>query len=248
MRRHGHRARGRPVVAHTGALVSALLLAAACGVAKGPAPTPAYWPTDGWRTSAPEAQGLDSALLADGLRAIQAKGLSIHSLLLIRNGELILDAYFYPYDGTTVHQLQSVTKSVTTTLVAIAADQGRLRLDDRLVSFFPDRTIRNLDARKGRITVRDLASMSSGLDCTADHDELTLDEMKASADWVQFALDLPMAAEPGSRFAYCSPGMHLLSAVLQKATGMKEAEFARDRKSTRLNSSHIQKSRMPSSA
>lgn len=216
----------RRSTAVVGTLIPTMILVAACAGAGTPAPTPAYWPTDGWRTAAPETQGLDSAKLAEGLLAIRGKGLTIHSLLLARKGELLLDAYFYPYDGSTVHELQSVTKSVTTTLIAIAADKGKLGLDDTLVSFFPDRTIANRDARKERITVRHLASMSSGLACTAEGDERTLEEMKSSPDWVQFALDLPMAAEPGSKFVYCSPGMHLLSAILQAATGMTELEFA----------------------
>jgi CubicO group peptidase (beta-lactamase class C family) len=205
--------------------LSAALVACSTGQAL---PSPDYWPTQAWRTSTPEAQGLDSARLAEGLLAIRAKNLPIHSLLLVRNGDLFLDASFYPYDGLTVHDLASVTKSVTTALVGIAADQGKLRLDDPIVSFFPDRTIANLDARKGRITVRHLASMSSGLDCTAANGEQTLSDMKASTDWVQFALDLPASADPGSVFSYCSPGMHLLSAILQQATGMTELDFARE--------------------
>jgi hypothetical protein len=112
-------------------------------------------------------------------------------------------------------------------LIAIAADQGKLELDQPLVSFFPDRTIANRDARKEAITVRHLASMSSGLDCTAEYDEATLREMQASPDFVQFTLDRPMIDEPGNRFIYCSPGMHLLSAVLQQATGMTALDFAR---------------------
>jgi CubicO group peptidase (beta-lactamase class C family) len=120
-----------------------------------------------------------------------------------------------------------VTKSVTTTLVGIAADQGKLRLDDPVLSFFPDRAVANRDARKERVTVAHLASMTSGLDCVATPDEPTLAEMTASADWVQFTLDRPMVAEPGTTFSYCSPGMHLLSAVLTRATGMSELDFAR---------------------
>jgi CubicO group peptidase (beta-lactamase class C family) len=206
--------------------LSAVLVA--CSAAQQPFPSPDYWPTQSWRTATPEAQGFDSAKLADGLLAIRAKNLPIHSLLLVRNGDLFLDASFYPYDGSTVHDLASVTKSVTTALIGIAADQGKLRLDDPIVSFFEDRTIANRDARKERITVRNLASMSSGLDCTAADGEQTLRDMKASADWVQFALDLPAIADPGSTFSYCSPGMHLLSAILQQATGMSELDFARE--------------------
>lgn len=190
-------------------------------------PAPDYWPTTGWRTAAPEAHGFDSATIAHGLRSIGEDGTRIHSLLVVRGGEVILDAYFYPYDGSTVHDVASVTKSVTTTLIAIAADQGRLDLDAPMLSFFPDREIANLDARKEHITVRHLASMSSGLECYHQPNEPTNMAMQASPDWVQFALDLPMAYEPGTHFAYCSPGMHLLSAILQQATGMSSLEFAR---------------------
>lgn len=188
---------------------------------------PVYWPTQGWRSSPPEEQGFDSAKLAEGLQAIRQQEFNIHSLLIIRNGLVVVDAYFYPYDGRTVHDLASVTKSVMTTLIAIAADQGQLELDRPMVSFFPDRTIANRDARKEAITVRHLASMSSGLDCTAEYDEATLREMQASPDYVQFTLDRPVVWEPGAHFVYCSPGMHLLSASLQQATGMTALDFAR---------------------
>jgi hypothetical protein len=76
------------------------------------------------------------------------------------------------------------------------------------------------------MTVGDLATMTSGLACEAEPDEPTLAAMEASPDFVQFALDLPMAAEPGTTFAYCSPGTHLLSAILTQATGSTEFEFA----------------------
>ena len=81
--------------------------------------------------------------------------------------------------------------------------------------------------RKERITVKHLVSMSSGLDCIRDEDERTQREMKANPDWVQFAVDRPARWEPGTHFVYCSPGTHLLSAILQQATGMTALEFAR---------------------
>ena len=186
------------------------------------------WPTNGWRTSTPEEQGFDSGKLADGLQAARQQNLNIDSLLVIRNGSVLLDAYFYPYDGTTVHDLASVTKSFTTTLIAIAADQGKLRLDQPIVSFFPERTIANRDAWKEHITVRHLAGMVNGFEsgCLSG-DEPTLNAMRASPDWVQAALDRKMVREPGTSFCYDSPGMHLLSAILQKVTGMTELDFAR---------------------
>lgn len=188
---------------------------------------PDYWPTDGWRSSTPEEQGIDSNKLAEVLFAIREKNVQIHSLLIVRNGYIVADAAVYPYDGETVHDMASVTKSVMTTLIGIAIDQGKLALDDRMLSFFPDRTIANLDRQKEQISVRHLVSMSSGLDCTREYDELTLQEMQAGPDFVQFTLDRKAAWAPGEHFVYCSPAIHLLSPILQQATGMTALEFAR---------------------
>jgi CubicO group peptidase (beta-lactamase class C family) len=170
---------------------------------------------------------LDSEKLADAFREMRTRKLKIHSLLIVRHGRLVFDAVFYPYDEADPHNLASVTKSVMTTLVAIAADEGKLDLDKPALSYFPGRAIANRDERKERITVRHLTGMTSGLDCVGEHDEPTLHQMDQSPDWVQFALDLKMANEPGTVFSYCSPGMHLLSAILQNATGMTALEFAK---------------------
>jgi CubicO group peptidase (beta-lactamase class C family) len=168
---------------------------------------------------------MDPLKLIAGLQAAQGTGL-FHSALIVRHGSVVLEAYSYPYDDTIYHDLASVTKSVTTTLVGIAATQGKLDLDAPIVSFFPNRTIDGREL-KDAITVRDLASMSSGLDCIGYPSEITLEEMQASSDWAQFVLDLDVVAEPGTVFSYCSPGMHLLSAILSRATGMSAFEFAR---------------------
>jgi len=192
----------------------------------GAVPEPAYWPTIGWLTSSPEAQGFDSAKLAEGLQAIKQNGTSVHSILIVRSGFVFLDAYFYPYDGSYYHDLGSVTKSVMTTLIGIAADQGELDLDQPMLSFFVDRTVANRDSRKESITVWHLAAMTSGFEVDLVDDENTLIEMRASDDWVQFSLDRPVVAEPGTRFAYDSASIHLLSAILQQATGMTAAEYA----------------------
>ena len=189
---------------------------------------PDYWPTQGWRTSTPEEQGINSAKLAEGLLVIKEKGIRIHSLLLVRYGRVFLDAYFYPYDGSAVHDMASVTKSITTTLIGIAIDQGKLKLDDPMVSFFPEITITNPDPRIDKVTLKDLVMMANGLESTGmAQDEHTLAVMESSDNWLKTAVDRKMAYDPGTHFVYDSPGMHILSGILQKATGMTELEFAR---------------------
>jgi CubicO group peptidase (beta-lactamase class C family)/acetyl esterase/lipase len=199
------------------------------GAEAAPVEAGAYWPTTAWRTTTPEEQGMDSAKLAQALLTIRQRQIPIHSLLIIRDGSVLLDASFYPYDGSTVHDFASVTKSVMTTLTAIAAEQGLLDLDAPMVSFFPEYAVANMDSRKESITVRNLANMASGLDSVGlAEDEGSLREMQATDNYVQWALNRKAVWEPGTQFVYDSPGMHLLSAILQQATGMTALEFAEE--------------------
>lgn len=182
------------------------------------------------QVSTPEEQGMDSGALAEGIDFLMSnrETYRIHSVVVIRNDHVVLDAGFYPFLPEWGHDIASVTKSVTSTLVGIAIDKGYLDdVDARVLDFFPDYTVANLDPRKRRMTLEHLLTMRSGFECDPTNSEATLTEMTASADWVQFTLDLPMEDEPGERRVYCSPNVHLLSAILQRATGMGTLEFAR---------------------
>ena len=193
-----------------------------------PAPPQTYWPAQDWRTVTPEEQGFDSGKLAELLQAVRDQNIGLDSLLIIRNGYLVLDATFYPYDNAFPHDLASVTKSVMTTLIGIAIDQGKIQLDQSMISFFPDRIIANLDGRKEKITVRHLVSNVNGFESGCmEGDMPTIQAMMADPDWVQHSLDRNVVHEPGDFFCYDSPGIHTLSAILQEATGMTALEFAR---------------------
>jgi len=194
--------------------------AAATTSATGP-----YWPTDDWRTSSPEDQGMDSQVLAKMKDAIQEKKLNLHSLLVIRNGYLVSENYFASYDSDIWHEIFSCTKSVISTLIGIAFDKGYIdRLDQRVVDFFPQRKFENLDQRKEEMTLENLLTMSSGLDWPEDNELFR--ELNKSPDWVNFVLDRPMIKTPGSEFNYCSGCSHVLSAILQETTGMSTRQFA----------------------
>jgi CubicO group peptidase (beta-lactamase class C family) len=186
---------------------------------------PDYWPTEGWLASTPERQGVDSGALVNALDAIAEQNLAIHSLLIVRHGYVVLDVYFYPYSGKLPHDVASVTKTITATLVGLALENGFLNdLDQPVFDFFPD--FAGVEDKKA-ITVRHLMTMSSGLDCGYRPGEAELFAMLKSPDWVQFSLGLPVKTTPGSRFGYCSSGLHLLSAIVQRTTGMPTHDFAR---------------------
>jgi CubicO group peptidase (beta-lactamase class C family) len=183
-----------------------------------------YWPAGKWRTATPESQGIDSAALASAISQIREKQLGVHSLLVIRHGYVVVDTYFYPYSAGTPHDLASVTKTLTSTLTGVAVKNGFLKLDQPLVSFFPDEQV---EEAKRKITIEDTLRMQTGLDCGFLPGEQELERMKRSENWVRFALSLPVKYEPGTHPSYCSPGYHLLGSAIGAAAHMKEAEFGR---------------------
>ncbi len=186
-----------------------------------------YWPADEWRSSTPESQGLSSAKLAEVLDFIGHEQIQIHSLLVVRHGWLVLEAYFFPCTRATLHDVCSCTKSVSSTLIGIAMDQGKIRsVKESISDLFPNRTLLNDSPAKRRITLQNILSMTSGMDYPL-LGEPRLAPMRRAPDMVQAVLDLPMVAEPGTVFGYNSGGSHLLSAIVTLRTGMTAEDFAR---------------------
>ena len=213
------------------ALVSLMLIAGSTSTQPSTStsvPDPVYWPTEDWRTSTPEEQGMDSELLAKMFEHIAQNQINLHSVLIIRNGYVVTEAYFHPYTVDTPHQTASVTKSVISILLGIAIDRGSIRgVEQPLLDFFPGRWIANVDVRKQAISLEHLLTMTSGIACKDRSG--TDDQMQQSHGWIQFMLDLPMAYVPGEQFSYCSGGPHLLSAILEKTTSLKTRDFANAR-------------------
>jgi CubicO group peptidase (beta-lactamase class C family) len=199
-----------------------------CGAAHAQGAALSIWPTQQWQTSTPEEQGMDSAALA---RLVDfGATLSLDSLLIARHGKIVLDAYYAPYSADVLHAINSATKAVIGTLTAIATKQGLLDgPDHRLLDFFADRGIANVDDRKNAITLQSLLDMTSGIDwkepLTGQPDSVI--DMERSQDWIKFILDRPMTAAPGDVFNYNSGNPHLVSAILTKLTGMSASDFAK---------------------
>jgi CubicO group peptidase (beta-lactamase class C family) len=188
-------------------------------------------PAHGWPTSTPEEQGIDSQRMADMLSAMLEHGYRIDGLLVVRHGHLVLAAYQHPFREDSLHVINSCTKSVVSALVGIAIDQGHIEgVDQRVLDLLPERTVANLDRDKSEMTLEDLLTMTTGLECRDSYlyQWRGFREMERSPDWVQFVLDLPVVEEPGTRFEYCNGASLLLSAILQEATGRTALAFAEE--------------------
>jgi CubicO group peptidase (beta-lactamase class C family) len=185
------------------------------------------WPTESWPVSTPEEQGMDSAQLA---RLVETVGsFRQDSLLIVRHGRIVADAYYSPFAPGISHDLRSVTKSVVGTLTAIQLQNGMLdSVDQRVMDLFADRKIANLDDRKKAMTVQSLLDMTSGMDWTEKFytpDE-TLMQMFRSPNRSAFVLDRPMADDPGTTFNYGGGNPYLLSALINQKSGRSAQDFA----------------------
>ena len=187
-------------------------------------PGDTYYPAGAFRTSTPEEQGMDSALLVKMLDTVKAEKVPIHSVLLIRNGYLVCEAYFHPFHRDTRHDLFSATKSFTSTLIGIAIAEGKLQgADQKITDIFPDLTMPENSLGTKDITLENILTMSAGH--TAD----SVDAVYGSRNWPQTFFDLPFSFKPGTRFLYDSGASHLLAAILKKATGREVEAYAREK-------------------
>ena len=189
---------------------------------------------DGWRTASPESGGLDVEVIGDLVDAIAKGKLEYtHSLLTARNGRLLVEEYFYGFDRETRHDMRSASKSVTSTLVGIAIDEGRIESSDTgVLSSFPDyRRYRNWDDRKAEIRIRHLLTMSSGLDARDGESESAASErayqsQSSEPDWTKLALDAPMLWNPGEHLYYGGANPLILGGILARAVGEPVEWFA----------------------
>ena len=208
-------------------LYASLALAAAC--LDQPTSPPSYARADlaqPWVLASPVDVRMDAGAL--DAAAQQAATLPrFRSLLVARDGRLVFERYFGGAGPSTLFDVRSVTKSVTTALTGIAFAEGLLSgLDGAIASDFPPTD--TLDAVDSALTVRELLTMTSGF----QWDEETGPDYNlwiVSADHVQYLLDRPHAHPPGTFFTYNSAAVHTLGVVVQRATGMPLPTYAQSR-------------------
>jgi CubicO group peptidase (beta-lactamase class C family) len=158
------------------------------------------------------------------------------------------DPAWHPYfHGTDLHSMQSVSKTVTSIIIGIAITRGDFKasLDTPLLKYFDVATVKNVDERKRRITLRHVLTMSSGLDwhedVPDDDPRSDMGKLEATDDWVQYVIDKPMSQEPGKVFNYSSGVAELLAYVFEKETGQDIEKYGEQYLFTPLGMDHFWK-------
>ncbi|MVN76963.1 serine hydrolase [Hymenobacter sp. HMF4947] len=187
--------------------------------------------TDGLPVRTLQGTGLDPALLAAMVgKIVDGSYPNIHSVLIIKDGSLVFEEYFYEYQRDSLHALRSASKSFVSALTGIALARGLLAsVQQPVAAQFPEYVLQHNSADKQRITIENLLTNQSGLDCDISNEKSEGNETKMdySADWVKFTLDLPMLDQPGTTGRYCSGNPITLGRLVEKQAKVPLPEFAR---------------------
>lgn len=192
----------------------------------------AEWPTAEWLVEAPEAHGMDAAIL-DGARAYAFQdGKNTQSVVIVRHGVIVAEWYEEGRDENSFATSWSVAKSFTSALIGIAIEEGLIEsVDVSMAEFLPQW----VGTEKEAITLRDVLSMASGLDWDESYDPGDLSSSEIiqmillEEDHLAYVASLPLEVPPGSRWSYSSGDTMLLSGVLQSVTGGAAGAYAREK-------------------
>jgi CubicO group peptidase (beta-lactamase class C family) len=171
--------------------------------------------------SAPEAQGISSTAIIEFIQAADRQVDSMHSFMLVRHGQVVAEAWWNPQTAETSHVMWSLSKSFTSTAVGLAIADGKLKLDDPVIKFFPNETPVEPSANLQAMRVRDLLTMTTG-----HEEELNL---RVETEWVKAFLAQPVPHQPGTFFKYNTPATYLQSAIVQQVTGQTVVEYLKPR-------------------
>lgn len=194
---------------------------------------------DGWQISSLAKEGVDEGIINDLMRAVlTGKYPNVRSILLVKNGNIILEEYFYHYHRYVIQDFRSGGKSVTSELVGIAIDKGFIKsVDEKLFDFFPEfEKGTNWDSRKDDILLHHVLSMTYGLDQSGPANYA----IWYTENWITDILNLPLVREPGTQFEYHSAAPALFGPIIEHTSGISVSEFARKYLFEPLNISHYQ--------
>ncbi len=173
--------------------------------------------------STPEAEGVSSAGIIGFIDAIGNSKNELHSFMILRHGKVIAEGWWDPLNPSLRHTLYSASKTFTSTAVGFAVSENRLKLTDKVISFFPNDLPDSISPNLAALTVRDVLIMSDGQFPEPSAVAAT------SKNWVKGFLATPIVNKPGTVFLYNSMGTFMLSAIVQKATGQKVIDYLKPR-------------------
>jgi CubicO group peptidase (beta-lactamase class C family) len=171
--------------------------------------------------SSPESQGVSSGAVLEFIESADKNIDAMNSFMLVRHGHVVAEGWWAPYGAESPHSLYSLSKSFTSTAVGLAIAEGKLKLSDEVLKFFPDDAPAEPSKNLKSMRVSDLLRMSTG--------HQTEPKRTPETPWTKTFLAEPVPFKPGTHFLYNTSGTYMLSAIVQKATGMTVLDYLKPR-------------------
>jgi len=167
----------------------------------------------------PEAQGASSEGILAFIDGVEAAGLELHSLMVLRRGAVVAEGWWTPYGPDVPHVLYSLSKSFASTAAGFAVTEGRFALDDAVISFFPDDLPAEVSDNLRAMRVRDLLTMSTG------HTTEPVVRTAPEGNWPRQFPAATVEKKPGTHFLYNSAATYMVSAIVEKTTGQRLLDY-----------------------
>lgn len=180
---------------------------------------------DGLVRASPESRGVKSKDILAFLKEAEDLGITFNSFMLYRQGAVISEGWWYPYEPQLPHMMHSATKSFTTVAVGLAIEEGYFSIADKVLSFFPEHAPDEPSENLKAMTVEHLLTQTSGH--TKGLSGGSWRGIKTS--WIKEFFDVPVTKPPGTHFQYSSATSYMLSAIVQHTTGQNVLAFLRPR-------------------
>jgi CubicO group peptidase (beta-lactamase class C family) len=173
--------------------------------------------------STPQSQQVSSQGILDFIDAVEASNHEVHSMMVMRHGKVISEGWWDPYKPELKHTMYSVSKTFTATAIGFAVAENKLKVSDKVISFFPESLPNVISPYLLDLQIKDLLTMSVG------HDKSFNQEIFTTDNWVAAFLNMPIANEPGTKFLYNTSASYMMSAIIQKVTGQTVLDFLEPR-------------------
>lgn len=170
----------------------------------------------------PESQGISSAGIQALIDEAEAKQYGLHSIMILRHGQVVAEGWWAPYAAPEPHMLFSLSKSFTSTAIGLLQAEGRINIHDKVLQYFPEDAPAEVSENLQNLRIRDLLMMSTGQH-KEDVDKINV--MAADQTGTKQFLAAPVKQKPGTLFYYNSPATFMLSAIVQKVTGQTVRDY-----------------------
>lgn len=168
--------------------------------------------------STPQQEKMNPKGIENYLKAVEKSGQDLHSIMILRNGKVVHEQWLGNNSPNRPHILNSVSKTYTATAIGFAVKEGKLKVTDKVISFFPDKLPAEISENLRNMEIFHLLTMTTG------HEDAP-NRGANGDDWVEIFLKTPVDHQPGTYFVYNSLATYMLSAIIERVSGEKLIDY-----------------------